>query len=510
MSDKGKDMGVFNIVDNRTGKKYTAGSTNMDQLKNQYKNKIEHANHHNEELRKDIEKGHTFRFEEVSRDCKTEDEIRALRDAEIYRNRNNTYNKDVNIYFDGGNPNAEYPNVKSEVKFNNIEDIPTQYNDIKPKEVKSKRTIQNSKVLNDYAEKFKSNISNEFKEELIREINSGKITEKTQISRRIRENQQKNKSNKQTKVKKVPKSHRDNPRYYGKNKIPEKPKRNLGSRRRVWRNKPKQKPGPKAEILHQIIELKNYAKRFDPFISNSLKNQLISDIESRQIVNKTQIKGRIKQEKIKEREEMEVTEDMNQILNNLQEIDEKISSIGFYNPEIKKHLEYEKKIELIKLQLVDYNKYLEIETSILKEELYRYVDEFPISDELKKELKLKINEGKINDKPQIAGIAIKNRKGEKLKKEIEEIDIEISELKRQIQDLEDKLEKLENDKNQLKKEYLIMDEETYKLEYKKIFELEKSILGEKSRLNRRLKQLERKIKPLNEQYNNELRFYSSS
>ena len=494
MSDKGKDMGVFNIVDNRTGKKYTAGSTNMDQLKNQYKNKIEHANHHNEELRKDIEKGHTFRFEEVSRDCKTEDEIRALRDAEIYRNRNNTYNKDVNIYFDGGNPNAEYPNVKSEVKFNNIEDIPTQYNDIKPKEVKSKRTIQNSKVLNDYAEKFKSNVSNEFKEELIREINSGKITDKTQISRRIRENQQKNKSNKQTKTKKVPKTHRDNPRYYGKNKIPEKPNRNLGSNRSIWRNKPKQNPGPKGEVLHQIIELKNYTERYNPFISNSLKNKLISDIESRKIVNKTQIKRRIKLEFIKEKEEIEVTEDMNQILNNLQKIDEKISLIGFYNPEIKKHLEYEKEIELIKLQVLDNNKYLEFETSNLKEELYQYVDEFPITEELKKELKLKIKEGKINNKPQIASIAINARRNERLKKEIEEIDIEISQLKRQIKHLEAKLDKLENNKKQLKKEYLVMDEELYKIEYKKIFELEKSSLGQKSRLNRRIKQLERKRK----------------
>ena len=347
MSKKGKDMGVFNIVDNRTGKKYTAGSTNMDQLKNQYKNKIEHANHHNEELRKDIENGHTFRFEEVSRDCQTEEEIRALRDAEIYRNRNNTYNKDVNIYFDGGNPNAEYPKGKSEVKFNNVEDFPTSHNNIKPKEVKSKRSMQNTKVLNDYAEKFKSNISNEFKEELIREINSRKITDKTQISRRIRENQQKNKSNKQTKTKKVPKSHRDNPRYYGKNKIPEKPNRNLGSNRRVRHNTPKQNLGPKGGVLHKIIELKKYTDRYDSLISNDFKNKLIRGIERREIVNKTQIKRRIEREvgrdkyisykesmknvnelqmkrrteqegKKEKKEGIEVTENKNQILNNLQ------------------------------------------------------------------------------------------------------------------------------------------------------------------------------------------------
>lgn len=390
MSDKGKDMGVFNIVNKRTGKKYTAGSTNMDQLMNKYDYEMEHGTHHNEGLRKDGEEGDTFRFEVVSRDCENEDEVRALRDAEIHRNRKNTYNKDVNIYFDGGNPNAEFPHGKRTGKLNNVEHFPTSHNNIKPKEVKSKRTMQNTKLLNDYAKKYKSNVSNELIKELNEEINSGNITSKTQISRRIRENEQKNKSNKQTNTKKIPKSHIDNPRYYGKNKIPEKPKRNLGSKRRVRRN---------------------------------------SDIIRRRKIVETQIKRRIEQVLVKEKGEgIEVTENINQILNNSQEIDEKISLIS--NSVIKKHLEW---------------------------------------------------------------------KNERLKKEIEEIDIEISQLKSRIEDLEDKLDELENDKKQLKEEYLTMDEELYKIEYKKIFELEKSSLGQKSWLNRRLKQLERKRKRIIEE-----------
>lgn len=390
MSDKGKDMGVFNIVNKRTGKKYTAGSTNIDQLMNKYDYEMEHGTHHNEELMKDREEGNTFRFEVVSRDCNTEDEVRALRDVEIYRNRKNTYNKDVNIYFDGGNPNAEFPHGKRTGKLNNVEHFPTSHNNIKPKEVKSKRTMQNTKLLNDYAKKYKSNVSNEFIKELNEEINSGNITSKTQISRRIRENEQKNKSNKQTNTKKIPKSHIDNPRYYGKNKIPEKPKRNLGSKRRVRPN---------------------------------------SDIIRRRKIVETQIKRRIEQVLVKEKGEgIEVTENINQILNNSQEIDEKISLIS--NSVIKKHLEW---------------------------------------------------------------------KNERLKKEIEEIDIEISQLKSRIEDLEDKLDELENDKKQLKEEYLTMDEELYKIEYKKIFELEKSSLGQKSWLNRRLKQLERKRKRIIEE-----------
>lgn len=390
MSDKGKDMGVFNIVNKRTGKKYTAGSTNIDQLMNKYDYEMEHGTHHNEELMKDREEGNTFRFEVVSRDCNTEDEVRALRDVEIYRNRKNTYNKDVNIYFDGGNPNAEFPHGKRTGKLNNVEHFPTSHNNIKPKEVKSKRTMQNTKLLNDYAKKYKSNVSNEFIKELNEEINRGNITSKTQISRRIRENEQKNKSNKQTNTKKIPKSHIDNPRYYGKNKIPEKPKRNLGSKRRVRPN---------------------------------------SDIIRRRKIVETQIKRRIEQVLVKEKGEgIEVTENINQILNNSQEIDEKISLIS--NSVIKKHLEW---------------------------------------------------------------------KNERLKKEIEEIDIEISQLKSRIEDLEDKLDELENDKKQLKEEYLTMDEELYKIEYKKIFELEKSSLGQKSWLNRRLKQLERKRKRIIEE-----------
>ena len=154
MSDKGKDKGVFNIVNMITGKKFTSGSTNMDQLMNKYTYDIEHGNHHNEELRKDIEEGDTFRFEVVSRDCKTEDEIRALRDAEIYRNRNNTYNKDVNIYFDGGNPNAEFPQGKKAEKLNNVEDFANSQKIVKIKEETKKQykykepSTKNEKSLN--------------------------------------------------------------------------------------------------------------------------------------------------------------------------------------------------------------------------------------------------------------------------------------------------------------------------------------------------------------------------
>lgn len=153
MSDKGKDMGVFNIVNKRTGKKYTAGSTNIDQLMNKYDYEMEHGTHHNEELMKDREEGNTFRFEVVSRDCNTEDEVRALRDAEISRNRNNTYNKDVKIYFDGGNPNAEFLQGKRTEKLNNVEDFTNSHNPVKTKGAVKKQysshepSIKNEKPL---------------------------------------------------------------------------------------------------------------------------------------------------------------------------------------------------------------------------------------------------------------------------------------------------------------------------------------------------------------------------
>ena len=490
------DMGVINIINNRTGKKYTAGSTNIDQLMKQYKNKIQHASHHNEDLSKDAEMGDTFRFEVVSRNCKTEDEIRTLRDEEIYRNRNNTYNKDVNIYFDGGNPNAEFPQGKGTEKLNNVEDF--TYSHTLKKTKKPKRDAQkeyeeyakklresnslknsgsrrssrrqqinrirfggkktrnskkektererereeeiNKKNLIAYVDKFKSSTSEDLRNEIIKDINDKKITNKTQIVKRV------------TKELDISSTYKTT--YSGKTTIVNFKERQ--ERKKEEQEKKKEKLERKRELKRK--ELFKYLDKFKSSISDDLRNEIINDINIDKTITKTEIFKRVNEERKNKKtfREEQKSEDENKAIINIQELG-------------------------------------------LKEDLYEYVDKFPISEELKEELKLKIDEEIIINKPQIARIAIEARKNKQLNKEIEEIDIESSKLKKQIQDLEEKLDKLENDKSQLKKEYLLMDEETYKLEYKKIFELEKSSLGEKSRLNRRFKQLGRKRKRIMEE-----------
>lgn len=523
------DMGVINIINNRTGKKYTAGSTNIDQLMNQYKNKIEHAHHHNEELRKDAEKGDTFRFEVVSRNCKTEDEIRALRDSEIYRNRNNTYNKDVPIHFDGGNPNAEYPHVSETERLNNVEGFTYPHTPKKPKRdaqkeyeeyakklresnslkisefTRSRKKQQKNKIrfggnkarypkkekteserereekinkknLIEYVDKFKSSTSDELRNEIIKEINDNKITTKTQIVKRL--------------TKELDMSHTYKTHHTGKTTIV-----NFKERRERKEEAQKRKEeAHKRKLELKRKELFKYLDKFKSSISDDLRNEIIDDINKGKTITKIEILKRVtegKKNKKNFREQQEI-EEKNKIINNIQEIDNKLSSIGFYYPDLKKQLESEREIKLNKLKHLDYNEYLELKNSYLKEELLKYVDDFPISEELNKELKIKINENIITNKRQIASIAIETRKNERLKNKLEAIDIEMSQLKKEIQQLQENLDKLEDDKKQLDKEYFIMGEELFNLEYKKIFELEKSSLGKKSRLNRKLKQLERK------------------
>ncbi len=99
------DSGVFNIINTRTGRTYTASSyTDMDRLMDKYRHDLRNSNHHNHGLRNDARKGDNFRFKVVARNCSSRREVLQIREAEIYKNRNNTYNEDVPIHFDGGNP----------------------------------------------------------------------------------------------------------------------------------------------------------------------------------------------------------------------------------------------------------------------------------------------------------------------------------------------------------------------------------------------------------------------
>ena len=99
------DSGVFNIINTRTGRTYTASSdTDIDRLMDKYRSDLKNRSHHNHGLRNDARKGDNFRFKVVARNCSSRNEVLQIREAEIYKNRNNTYNEDVLIHFEGGNP----------------------------------------------------------------------------------------------------------------------------------------------------------------------------------------------------------------------------------------------------------------------------------------------------------------------------------------------------------------------------------------------------------------------
>ena len=115
--------GVFKIINNVTGKVYIGSSdTNMDNLIYGYWQKLKSGVHHNKELQRDFDYygSSNFDFIIVKDDCRSEEEVRLLREREIYLNSHNTYNEDVPVHYSGGNPNASYGGYSR--KQNNIKD----------------------------------------------------------------------------------------------------------------------------------------------------------------------------------------------------------------------------------------------------------------------------------------------------------------------------------------------------------------------------------------------------
>ena len=103
--------GVFKIVNKQTGKVYVGSSnTNMDRLIDSYWNKLDSGSHHNRALQSDYNYYGSLNFKcvIVNDNCYSEAEVRSLRENEIYLNRFNTYNEDVPVHYNGGNPDAPF------------------------------------------------------------------------------------------------------------------------------------------------------------------------------------------------------------------------------------------------------------------------------------------------------------------------------------------------------------------------------------------------------------------
>ena len=92
--------GVFKIVNKQTGTVYVGSSnTDMDRLIDSYWAKLYSGSHHNRALQSDFDYYGSSNFEYiiVNDNCYSENEVRSVREREIYLNRYNTYNKhDVN------------------------------------------------------------------------------------------------------------------------------------------------------------------------------------------------------------------------------------------------------------------------------------------------------------------------------------------------------------------------------------------------------------------------------
>lgn len=150
--------GVVNIVNTKTGKKYTVRSfTNIDKRIEDYEIKLAYGNHSNKRLQHDYNKygKKNFRIEPVNINCTTKEEVNRIGDQEIRRNKRNrnSYNsRKGNVTFDGGNPEAKLPSGSGVEK-----DSELVHNYEPPKKVykKSKRN-NNSRVLasSSYRPKF--------------------------------------------------------------------------------------------------------------------------------------------------------------------------------------------------------------------------------------------------------------------------------------------------------------------------------------------------------------------
>ncbi len=194
--------GVFKIINRRTGKVYVGSSnTNLDKLIYSYWQRLYSGDHHNHELQSDFNYYGRSNFTAVivNGSCRSEDEVRSLRDSEIYLNRHNTYNEDVPVHYGGGNPHGSFggyhtprhniiddligiidksnlnfsykSTLKSEVRNGNITNKPDLDNKIK--------YYQELPTLLDILNK--SDLNQSDKEEIKSNIKNGSITNKNQL-----------------------------------------------------------------------------------------------------------------------------------------------------------------------------------------------------------------------------------------------------------------------------------------------------------------------------------------
>lgn len=192
-------MGVFSFVNHTNGKVYVGSSKNIYKRINEYEKQLNYEDRykrgfHNRELQRDWNKGHKINVKIIKDNCESEDEIRIVRNRELIRNKGHLYNvPNVEVTFDGGNPNTEsiqkYDNndTNHKVYQNSLANtIPT---DKRNRNIVKKRKINysNKKELGLFEQielaKYLNNfiISDDLRKEIIGKIKKSEITSKYEI-----------------------------------------------------------------------------------------------------------------------------------------------------------------------------------------------------------------------------------------------------------------------------------------------------------------------------------------
>ena len=110
-----KRMGVANIVNKKTGFKYTFRSTDLDNIFRKYILDLAVGKHHNKYLQNDYNNygKNSFDLEIIKDNCKSQSELNRIGKLEITKNGDKSYNIiEGDVTFDGGGPTSQSPKPK--------------------------------------------------------------------------------------------------------------------------------------------------------------------------------------------------------------------------------------------------------------------------------------------------------------------------------------------------------------------------------------------------------------
>ena len=196
-----KRQGVANIVNKKTGQKYTLKSTNLDNLIKNYFESLENGTHSNELLQRDFNKYgmDNFEVEIIADNCSSKDEINRIGNKEIRKNASKSYNKrKANESFSGGSEYApNFGETHEELmeylsQYINLNNLPYYYKDNLESKINDKIITSKEELDDELAQKHKeygelieiisgSDLPKDVKERMIKDIKKHKTTKENLI-----------------------------------------------------------------------------------------------------------------------------------------------------------------------------------------------------------------------------------------------------------------------------------------------------------------------------------------